>query len=168
MNRLRCPESDSLGAAARNPGRRPAFLITGVLGLAWVLVGKIFYYPPESHPNIGEAERTMILAAKSQECHAAESSGPGGALANWGSLLARRHTWGIILGRALTDPVWFFVTDWFAIFLVARGFRFENTLAGFWIPFLAANFGNFFGGGYRAAPGFLELHRLGRHVLISS
>ncbi len=118
MNRLRCPESDPLGAAARNPGRRPAFLITGVLGLAWVLVGKIFYYPPESHPNIGEAERT--LAAKSQECHAAESSGPEGALANWGSLLARRHTRGIILGRALTDSVWFFVTDWFAIFLVAR------------------------------------------------
>ena len=127
---------------------RPAFVITGLLGFAWVLVWKGFYHPPESHPNIGKSERNMILAARSEEGHDAESSGPAGAPASWWSLLARRHTWGIILGRALTDPVWFFVTDWFAIFLVSRGFRIENTLAGFWIPFLAADFGNFFGGGF--------------------
>ena len=49
---------------------------------------------------------------------------------------------------ALTDPVWFFVSDWFAIFLVARGFQLENTMAGFWAPFLAADLGNFAGGGF--------------------
>jgi ACS family hexuronate transporter-like MFS transporter len=39
------------------------------------------------------------------------------------------------------------VTDWFAIYLVARGFKLEESLAGFWVPFLAADLGNFFGGG---------------------
>ena len=53
-----------------------------------------------------------------------------------------------MLGRALTDPVWFFITDWFAIYLVSKGFKIENTLMGFWIPFLAADLGNFFGGGF--------------------
>jgi ACS family hexuronate transporter-like MFS transporter len=62
-------------------------------------------------------------------------------------LLAQRRTWGIVLGRTLTDPVWFFVADWFAIYLVSKGFRLEDTLLGFWIPFLAADLGNFFGGG---------------------
>jgi ACS family hexuronate transporter-like MFS transporter len=62
-------------------------------------------------------------------------------------LLALPQTWGIILGRMLTDPVWFFITDWFAIYLVAKGFLLENTLLGFWVPFLAADLGNFFGGG---------------------
>ena len=28
-----------------------------------------------------------------------------------------------MLGKALTDPVWFFITDWFAIYLVSKGFR---------------------------------------------
>ncbi|MCL6525242.1 MAG: ATP-dependent metallopeptidase FtsH/Yme1/Tma family protein [Thermaceae bacterium] len=66
---------------------------------------------------------------------------------SWGRLLGLKPTWGIILGRSLTDPVWFFITDWFAIYLVAKGFRLETTLVGFWIPFLAADLGNFFGGG---------------------
>jgi ACS family hexuronate transporter-like MFS transporter len=70
-----------------------------------------------------------------------------GSQHSWGSLLRRKETWGIVLGKALTDPVWFFVTDWFAIYLVSKGFKLENTLVGFWIPFLAADLGNFAGGG---------------------
>jgi ACS family hexuronate transporter-like MFS transporter len=66
----------------------------------------------------------------------------------WGELARSRAAWGIILGRTFSDPVWFFVSDWFAIFLVARGFQLENTIAGFWAPFLAADLGNFAGGGF--------------------
>jgi ACS family hexuronate transporter-like MFS transporter len=43
------------------------------------------------------------------------------------------------------------VTDWFAIFLVTRGFKLEETLSGFWVPFIAADAGNFFGGGVSSA-----------------
>jgi ACS family hexuronate transporter-like MFS transporter len=62
-------------------------------------------------------------------------------------LLRLPQTWGYVLSKSFTDPVWFFVTDWFAIYLVARGFKLEESLAGFWVPFLAADLGNFFGGG---------------------
>src|SRR5207253_7578929 len=58
-----------------------------------------------------------------------------------------KQTWGLILGRSMTDPVWFFVTDWFAIYLVAKGIRVEQAILAFWIPFLAADVGNFLGGG---------------------
>jgi ACS family hexuronate transporter-like MFS transporter len=68
--------------------------------------------------------------------------------ASWAALGRSRPAWGIILGRTLTDPVWFFISDWFAVFLVARGFQLENTIAGFWAPFLAADLGNFAGGGF--------------------
>jgi ACS family hexuronate transporter-like MFS transporter len=47
----------------------------------------------------------------------------------------------------LTDPVWFFVTDWFAIFLLSKGYSPKDSLLAFWIPFLAADIGNFAGGG---------------------
>jgi ACS family hexuronate transporter-like MFS transporter len=53
----------------------------------------------------------------------------------------------VILAKTLTDPVWFFITDWFAIYLVSRGFRLEDSLFAFWVPFLAADAGNFLAGG---------------------
>jgi MFS transporter, ACS family, hexuronate transporter len=53
----------------------------------------------------------------------------------------------VIIGKTLTDPVWFFITDWFAIYLVAKGFKLEESLLAFWVPFLAADAGNFLGGG---------------------
>src|SRR5438552_17192770 len=52
-----------------------------------------------------------------------------------------------MIGKALTDPVWFFIADWFAIYLVSRGFSIEKSVLAFWVPFLAADLGNFFGGG---------------------
>ena len=63
------------------------------------------------------------------------------------TLLRLPQTWGIVISKALTDPVWFFVTDWFAIYLVSRGYRVEDSLLAFWAPFLAADIGNFAGGG---------------------
>jgi ACS family hexuronate transporter-like MFS transporter len=63
-------------------------------------------------------------------------------------LLRLPQTWGYIISKAFTDPVWFFITDWFAIYLVSRGFKLEESLVGFWVPFLAADLGNFFGGGF--------------------
>ena len=54
--------------------------------------------------------------------------------------------------KGVTDPVWFFITDWFPIYLVAKGISLKGGLIAVWIPFLAADLGNFFGG---AASGYL-------------
>ena len=62
-------------------------------------------------------------------------------------LVRYRQTWGIVLARAILDPYWFLVADWFALFLVSRGFKLEDTLVGFWVPFVCADLGNFVGGG---------------------
>ncbi len=128
---------------------RPAFVITGILGLLWLVLWRLFYYSPETHPYISDSERAMIIESKRNE-QQAESHALGqsdAAQTGWLGLLALPHTWGIILGKTLTDPVWFFVTDWFPLFLVARGFGVEGALLGFWVPFIAADLGNFFGGG---------------------
>lgn len=119
---------------------RPVFVFTGLLGLFWVALWSWLYRKPEEHPKITARERAMILAAREEE-HAAMMPAAG-----WSGLLRMRTTWGIILGKSLTDPVWFFVTDWFAIYLVSKGFAVADTLMGFWIPFLAADAGNFIAG----------------------
>ena len=98
-------------------GWRPAFAIPGMLGFVWVLVWRWLYHPPETHPRISGAEKAMILADK----HESPSSSIDGKPLGWRELLSLPQTWGAILAKALTDPVWFFVTDWFPIYLVAKG-----------------------------------------------
>jgi ACS family hexuronate transporter-like MFS transporter len=122
---------------------RPAFVVTGLLGLLWIPLFRFLYRKPEEHPRISEAERKLILTERS---HTSENS--DSVRLSYRTLLRMPHTWGIILAKTLTDPVWFFVTDWFAIYLVAKGYRPENSLLAFWIPFLAADIGNFAGGGF--------------------
>ena len=120
---------------------RPAFIVTGVLGFGWLVLWRLFYHSPEEHPRISPEERAYILAGRD------ESAAPGSPPLPYRTLLALPQTWGIVVGKALTDPVWFFITDWFAIYLVTRGYRLEESLLAFWVPFLAADLGNFAGGG---------------------
>ncbi len=149
---------------------RPVFLVTGSLGLIWLLAWRILYRKPEEHPRLAPEELRHIregtpAARAPDEKRASEGEGRigtedirkgeeetgGGAEAEppvtWPALLKFRQTWGIILGRFLIDPYWFFVGDWFALYLASKGFELEKSMLGFWAPFLAADIGNFFGGG---------------------
>lgn len=128
-----------LGLVAHFGSWRAAFLVTGGLSLIWVIAWRALYQSPENHPRISKEERNLIVADRDRE----RLPMRGG----WLDLLKMRQTWGLILGRFLTDPVWYFITDWFAIFLVARGYRLEQGILVFWIPFVAADAGNFLGGG---------------------
>jgi MFS transporter, ACS family, aldohexuronate transporter len=139
---------------------RPAFILTGSLGFVWLLVFRRVYRRPEEHPWITEEERTLILMGRDDSPHEAApvktpTSAPSIGLSGpapadrlpYAALLRFPQTWGYIISKTFTDPVWFFITDWFAIYLVSRGFKLEESLVGFWVPFLAADLGNFFGGG---------------------
>ena len=133
---------------ARLGGWRPAFLVTGILGLLWLVLWRRGYYPPETHPRLSDEERRMLLADRAAEQAGDIGAREPGAAPGWGTLLRLPQTWGAIAGRGLSDPVWFMITDWFAIYLASKGFAIEDTATGFWVPFLAADLGNFFGGGF--------------------
>ena len=125
-------------------GWRPAFIITGTLGFLWLGVWRMLYHPPESHPRISEAEREIILRDRIElavQDHSTKNQ------TRWRDLIKLPQTWAIIAARTMTDPVWFFITDWFAIYLLTKGINPEQGLLAFWIPFVAADLGNFFGGG---------------------
>jgi MFS transporter, ACS family, hexuronate transporter len=124
-------------------GWRPAFMIPGALGFLWLIAWRWLYYPPEAHPRIGQSELQMIVADKLES----DSRPPSQTRIRWRDLLKLPQTWGTIIARSFTDPVWFFVTDWFPIFLVAKGIELRSGLIAVWIPFIAADLGNFFGGG---------------------
>jgi ACS family hexuronate transporter-like MFS transporter len=132
-----------LGLYATFGSWRPAFVITGALGFAWLALFLAVYRSPFEHPRITDEEREMLR--RDQETDAAEHA--TGAALPYATLLRLPQTWGYVISKSFTDPVWFFITDWFAIYLVSRGFSMEEGLLAFWVPFLAADAGNFFGGG---------------------
>jgi MFS transporter, ACS family, hexuronate transporter len=129
---------------------RPAFIVTGLLGFLWIPVFRWLYRSPEEHPRLSEEERRDILANRASGAAVADGRSASSPL-TYRTLLSLPQTWGIVIGKALTDPVWFFITDWLAIYLVSRGFALENSLLAFWVPFLAADLGNFAGGGLSSA-----------------
>ncbi len=121
-------------------GWRPAIAVPGVLGFLWILLWRKVYRPPDTHPRISDSERKM-LAQDKEDLATSNASRP-----RWLDLLKLPQTWGTIIGRSFTDPVWFFVTDWFPIYLVAKGIDLRSGIIAVWVPFLAADLGNFAGG----------------------
>jgi ACS family hexuronate transporter-like MFS transporter len=128
-------------------GWRVAFAVPGLLGFLWLIAWRRMYHLPQQHPNISDGERKLILLESGET---EISPKPRLRLRD---LLKLPQTWGTIISKGLTDPVWFFITDWFPIYLVAKGISIKSgLLLAVWIPFLAADLGNFFGG---AASGYL-------------
>ena len=121
-------------------GRGAAFIVPGLLGFLWLIAWRWLYYRPEEHPRINEGERNMILADKSEDAVA------GRTAPRWRDLLKLPQTWGAIICRSFADPVYFFIADWFPIYLVAKGISLKSGLIAIWIPFVGADLGNFFGG----------------------
>jgi len=128
-------------------GWRPAFVIVGALGFFWLFLWRRTYHPPETHPRISDSERAMILEDHAAE-HAESAREQGEAPPRWSELLQLRQTWGAIAAKGLTDPVWFMIADWFAIYLASRGYSLEQTVAGYWVPFLGSFLGNLSAGAF--------------------
>jgi ACS family hexuronate transporter-like MFS transporter len=109
-------------------GWRSAFAFSGILGFFWLALW-IFVYP--GRPT---GKNAPAAAARPD-------------WASWPRMLRRRETWAIVAGRSLTDPIWWFYVFWLPQYLSdARGFSLKQIAAFAWIPFVAADAGNFAGG----------------------
>jgi len=84
-----------------------SFIITGGIGLLWLLLWIPLYGAPETHPRVGAAELAHI-----------QSDPPDPpAKIPWTRLLRYRQTWAFALGKFLTDPVWWLYLFWIPDFL---------------------------------------------------
>ncbi len=129
-------------------GWRFAFVLAGTLGFLWLAFWLTLYHPVHTHPRLSDQERALIESGRGTP----ETSSRRG-LARWSSLLGQSNVWGVVLGRALTDPIWWFYVFWLPQYLSdARGFSLKQIAAFTWLPFIAADIGNFTGG---LASGFL-------------
>jgi ACS family hexuronate transporter-like MFS transporter len=118
-----------------------AFVMTGALGLVWVVAWLLLYDAPEKHPSLSSEEFNYIAAG--QEKHLQHDGTRPAVL----SLLKRRNFWGIALPRFLADPTWGTLTFWMPLYLTqTRGWDLKQIALFAWLPFLAADFGCLFGG----------------------
>src|SRR6202047_1720034 len=88
-------------------GWRWAFLLTGALGFAWLVVWLIFYRKPEQHPFCTRDEREYI------QSDLAEQTGK----IKWRQLLPHRQTWAYAAGKFMIDPIWWFYLFWIPDYL---------------------------------------------------
>lgn len=120
-------------------GWQPAFVATGSLGFVWLAFWLLIYYPPDSHPHITEAERAYVMSDPPVAASAANAS--------WRELLRLPQTWGLLLARFFSDPVWWFYLFWLPKYLVEqRGFTMAEMGMLAWMPYLAADTGALTGG----------------------
>ena len=105
-------------------GWRWAFIITGALGFIWLVAWWAMYRSPESHPKVHPTELAYIRSDPVEP----PMSIP------WATLLTKRQTWAFLIGKMLTDPVWWFYLFWLPKFLDAQ---FGVTLGGLAAPLVA-------------------------------
>ena len=118
-----------------------AFVFTGAMGLIWVALWLLLYRSPAQHASLSEAERQHI--ASGQEKHLETDGSRPSVL----KILGRRNFWGIALPRFLADPTWGTLTFWLPLYLTnVRHLELKQIALFAWLPFLAADFGCFFGG----------------------
>jgi ACS family glucarate transporter-like MFS transporter len=123
-------------------GWRASFIVTGAIGLAWVLVWLILSTEyPAQNKRTNEAEVRLI------EHLAASVPRQAQAKISWFSLLRSRMVWAMSLGFACQGYVIYFFITWYPTYLVKeRGFTLlQLGLFGI-LPGIAGLIGSWFGG----------------------
>ncbi len=88
-----------------------AFMATGAVGFIWLVFWLALYEIPERKKNIRARELAHVLSDPPQ---------PAGAKIPWLQLLRFPQTWAIVVGKFLTDPIWWFYLYWLAKFLNSK------------------------------------------------
>ncbi|MEO7190727.1 MAG: MFS transporter [Vicinamibacterales bacterium] len=114
-----------------------AFIATGIVGFVWLAAWLVLYHPPEQHPRITPAELALIRS----DVPDAVTPVP------WRKLIGYRQTWAFMIGKFLTDPIWWLYLFWIPDFL-SRTYGLDLRNIGYPLVaiYLAADVGSIGGG----------------------
>lgn len=104
---------------ANHYGWQISFVVTGSLGILWVIAWYFLYDKPEKSKFVNQQELAYI--------HSDNVAEPGlKNKASLKSLLNKKPTWGFFIAAFLTDPVWWFYLFWLPSYLTANGMSKEE------------------------------------------
>lgn len=120
-----------------------AFIITGGIGLLWLLFWFIVYEIPSKHKKLSKSELEYINSDK----ESIEDNNKPQEKVSWFKLLTFRQTWAYFIGKFLTDPVWWFYLFWLPSFLNKEYGMTKTDLAlPIAVVYTMTTFGSIFGG----------------------
>lgn len=87
-----------------------AFIITGAAGFVWIVAWLMFYNTPEKHKGVNKAELEYIHSDENDTdaSRQTETTNDNTKEMGWRHLFKYPQTYGIFLGRFVTDWVWWF------------------------------------------------------------
>jgi MFS transporter, ACS family, hexuronate transporter len=88
-------------------GWQAAFWITGALGFVWLVFWIVFYEIPTKQKRLKQSELEHINSDLAEN-EVKETP----VKIKWSKLLGLKQTWVFILGKVLTDPIWWFFLFW--------------------------------------------------------
>lgn len=103
----------SIPLLAQHFGWEVAFLVIGALGFVWMGFWMWLYGRPSENHHVNAAELAYI---NQDECGAEDSAevapAEEGKRISYAKAFSLRQTWALVLGRFLTDGVWWFFLFW--------------------------------------------------------
>ena len=99
---------------AETIGWQWAFIITGALGFVWLGLWFWLYEVPAKQARLTQAEFAYIHSDVDDLAAAAITTQ---SPVSWFKLLTFRQTWAFVVGKFLTDPIWWFYLFWLPDFL---------------------------------------------------
>ena len=118
-------------------GWQGAFMFTGLLALAWVVLWWAFYHNPDKHPNLGKAELDYIR----QDNEAPPVKLP--FLTALKTVGKNKRFYGIAIPAFMAEPAWAVFSFWMPLYFAKQYNMDLKQIALFaWLPFLAADLGS--------------------------
>jgi MFS transporter, ACS family, hexuronate transporter len=131
-----------------NYGWKQAFIWTGALGFIW-LVAWIWLYRDKykyGSVRVWEYGSGEEVGQSNLDFGDAENSSPKKSYSWWG-LFRLRQTWTIILGKFLTDPIWWFYLFWIpSYFNTTYNLNISRSAIHVSTVYVVASFGSILGG----------------------
>jgi MFS transporter, ACS family, hexuronate transporter len=123
-----------------------AFIITGAIGLIWLIFWFLVYEVPAKHKKLSNAEFEYINSDVENQAVRGEKEINQPKI-KWIKLLGFRQTWAFFIGKFLTDPVWWFFLFWLPAFLKAEyGLIGMQVSIPLMVVYTLATTGSIFGG----------------------
>jgi ACS family hexuronate transporter-like MFS transporter len=112
-------------------GWRASFLITGIFSALWIVWWSVRYRTPHKPTETVEAAEARTPALE----------------VSWWKLLRYRQAWGFMLGKFLTDPVWWFFLFWLPQYFNSR-FKLDLSHLGppLVVVYIVSTVGSVYGG----------------------
>ena len=109
---------------AEHLGWQAAFLVIGALGFVWMGFWLWLYRKPSENPRVDAAELEYINQDERNEKSPAAAENAASPRISYLKAFSLRQTWALVLGRFLTDGVWWFFLFWTPAYLSEQfGYR---------------------------------------------